>query len=219
MIKWCLLYSISFSLWIMGGAGLVRAEDVSGNDNDMAAKSLQVDQTIYFSEFAAPADLRLHESVVSGLIKGKRPRLADDFLLRLRRTKHGEGTVFVWDRALESTNVAGAHLNQYIIFVLPTTLIEGEHKVMFGKYSNNPLEIYAIYADTEISWLPLFSCIGVAVDGDVVLNKISAKEIEAKIDVSFDVVEAIEWKSSDFCDQKHIEADIVFSQKLLSESQ
>lgn len=201
-------------LGLVGLPGWAGAED--GFNSDPVPDSLRVEQTkrveqtTYFSESIAPADPRLHEAVVTGLTTGERPELRDDFLLTLRRTRQDEGTIFVWDRALTRTDVAGAHLNEYILFVLPFTLDEGEHRIPFGDASRPLLDNYAIYASTEIGWTPLFSCIGLAIDGVVTLNKISPKKIEAKMDISFEVVSATEWKPSDYCAKEYIEADITF---------
>lgn len=191
----------------------VDAEDTL--HNSVPDDSVRTVQAMYFAEDASPADPRLHEAIINGLTNKNRPKLEDDFLLKLRGIRQGEGSIFVWDRSLTDTSVAGAHLAEYIILVLPFTLPEGEKKILFGDPSQTSTNVYAIYTDTELAWFPILSCIGLAVDGVVTFNNISPNSIEADMDISFELVGAIEWKSSNFCKKRNIEAQVMFARKEL----
>ena len=154
---------------LVGSPNPVAAQ--SGSSDSMSLDPERAEQAGFFNEPAVPADPLLHEAVVNGLTTRNRPQLPDDFLLTLRRTRQGEGTILVWEGTRTKLSVAGAHLAQYIILILPYVLPQGEHGISLGGRPSGSPNIYAIYAHTEVAWTPLFSCIGLAVDGDVILNK------------------------------------------------
>jgi len=184
------------------------AED--GQGHAVPSDLERVRQAAYFTERASPADLDLHAAVVGGLATGQRPDLPDDFLLTLRAVTAGEGTILMWERTATKTAVAGAHISRFYMLVMPATMAEGKQEIpLTGGRQSRP-DVYAIYGHTEMGWTPLFSCVGLAERGEVVLDRTSADRIEANIDLKFKVVEAVEWASSDYCSDFQIQDRVSF---------
>jgi len=170
----------------------------------------RVGQAAYFIERASPARPDLHAAVVGGLATGLRPDLPDDFLMTLREVAPGEGTILMWERTATKTAVAGAHISRFYMLVMPATTAEGKQKIPLTRGRQSRPDVYAIYGHTEIGWTPLFSCVGLAERGEVLLDRTSADRIEANIDLTFKVVEAVEWASSDYCSDFQIQDRVSF---------